>query len=533
MEQETEVAIDNAKLIEDTDLEKKWQAEQAEREAEEAKRGPEDYYILFRDLFGCTLIDYDKRCRQQDWLLGDNASYVWGYVGKLTKSQAEAVETRLGLEFWEKFLAEHEVSGNGSRTGYGFIFDFTDVPYRDKPRARDEIAQLSPNLSFLTEMDPYYLNRFWFFPEHREMWRILQALGYFPNPHDNDDDEDDDDDDDDEEEEEEEEEDYVGCSCNVLELGCHVTHWSSVQLFSLRELEYVWKHVGYCQGMDILRHTAAALKIRGTRPWELDDFTEKVTCPMCPDVTKKTFLSLIHDGTRYVSTLTLRQLMILKECVEIVKSVREVDGCEDGFENVYTDMNVMIKAFAVESAELPEYLKSTFDAITVALNDPEWDEANKDKLKAAVAKRMEQSARNSRIFKNQLRLYGINLDDHSASPSQPQSSDDQAVSSVSNNAPPTAPKAEPEQPPVVPEPVVNRANNYETSADGRWVEADDFRVNHAPKVDGQPPSNRTLQDWRLKGKKAKDGKSGCDWKGYTWVRDEYDPTIIRYWVKHE
>jgi hypothetical protein len=77
------------------------------------------------------------------------------------------------------------------------------------------------------------------------------------------------------------------------------------------------------------------------------------------------------------------------------------------------------------------------------------------------------------------------------------------------------------------------ANNYETSADCRWVEADDFRVNHAPKVNGETPSNRTLQDWRYKGQKAKDGKSGCDAKGHIWERDKFNPTIIRYKIKHE
>ena len=42
-----------------------------------------------------------------------------------------------------------------------------------------------------------------------------------------------------------------------------------------------------------------------------------------------------------------------------------------------------------------------------------------------------------------------------------------------------------------------RTKKRKISAEGRWVEADDFRVKFAPKVkDGKSPSNRTLQDWR-------------------------------------
>jgi hypothetical protein len=80
----------------------------------------------------------------------------------------------------------------------------------------------------------------------------------------------------------------------------------------------------------------------------------------------------------------------------------------------------------------------------------------------------------------------------------------------------------------------NNKNNYETSAECRWVEADEFRVKHARKVkNGQTPSNRTLQDWRSKGKKAPDSKSGTDVNGYVWEADKFDPTLIRYKIKHE
>ena len=85
-----------------------------------------DYYILFCDTEAPapTLDVYKKRCRQQDVLIADKASYVWGYAGKLTRKQAEAAELRLKLEFWERFRKDWEASGEKFETNFGFYFDF-------------------------------------------------------------------------------------------------------------------------------------------------------------------------------------------------------------------------------------------------------------------------------------------------------------------------------------------------------------------------------------------------------------------------
>jgi hypothetical protein len=386
MEQETEAAFDCVKLIKELQAETEkqqqtpeWQAqqakllaEQAEWEAQEAAREPEDYYILFRDLEDFTPIDYDKRCRQRDWLLGDKASYVWGYIGKLNYDQAEAVETRLGLEFWEKFLAERDFSGNNSRTGFGFSFDFTDVHHRDKPRARDSLAKMSPDLSFLSEVDPDYLERFWFFPEHREMWRIFNALGCSdlnPNPSDY---------------------DYIEWNGHVYELGNHVAHWSSVKLFPLRRLEDVWETVGYCQSMDILRHTAAVLIIEGTVPriWcevYVYSLAEIIDEPIFPNIAKKVFESMVKDDKKYIPSLTLRQLGVLRECVDIANSIRQAYGCEaENIENIYANKDLRTMAGRAAVALLVKKTREILRDGEVAIADPERDEASKDEILATV-----------------------------------------------------------------------------------------------------------------------------------------------------
>jgi len=67
-----------------------------------------DYYILFRDLDDPTPIDYVKRRFQEDLLIADRASYVWGYIGELNDDQIRVVRARL---IWENAKRYYE-AGN-------------------------------------------------------------------------------------------------------------------------------------------------------------------------------------------------------------------------------------------------------------------------------------------------------------------------------------------------------------------------------------------------------------------------------------
>ena len=70
----------------------------------------QDYYILFRDATVPTPLTRKERDKQREVLLGDTATYVWGYVGELGKSQAESALKRLVLEFEEKCVGKPESS---------------------------------------------------------------------------------------------------------------------------------------------------------------------------------------------------------------------------------------------------------------------------------------------------------------------------------------------------------------------------------------------------------------------------------------
>ena len=88
----------------------------------------DDYYILFRDSRNPVPIVRKEKHWQEDWLAEDDASYVWGYVGKLSDSQAER-ETLIGK------VVDFEYLAGASKGRMGRIF-----------RLRDDIVVSSTSL---------------------------------------------------------------------------------------------------------------------------------------------------------------------------------------------------------------------------------------------------------------------------------------------------------------------------------------------------------------------------------------------------
>ena len=130
-----------------------------------------DYYILFRDLDDPTSIDYTKRCWQEDLLIAEKTSYVWGYIGELNDSQIEVVRARLVWEDSKRYYEDGNSFGASGLTKYVFEIEIGAV----KPETLDFLAELSPNLAFLSSASPTH--RFWFHPESdEESMRINQAL---------------------------------------------------------------------------------------------------------------------------------------------------------------------------------------------------------------------------------------------------------------------------------------------------------------------------------------------------------------------
>jgi len=289
-----------------------------------------DYYILFRDLDDPTPIDYVKRCYQEDLLIADKTAYVWGYIGELDDSQIEVVRARLVWEDSKRHYEEGNSLGASGLTKYVFEIEIGAV----KPETLDFLAKLSPNLAFLSSASPTH--RFWFYPESdEECGRINDALLSLPDK------------------------DGSDFSWNMHELDFPKIHSSSVQSLPLNLLMEGWKRAGYCPHMDILRHTAAIQDVETTinpsipqkktwmNMWKKPEntfrpFSTKLKS-VSPKEAQKAFKSVVLDKTKYISTLTPRQLKILGEYVEIVNSIRTADGCGDkNIENIYAAMRINV-----------------------------------------------------------------------------------------------------------------------------------------------------------------------------------------------
>jgi hypothetical protein len=301
-----------------------------------------DHYILFRDTNDPTPIDYAKRLRQRDLLIGDNSSFVWGYVGELTRPQAKTVQIRFDFEFEEGFeegfKKEHNSSAASEDTGEIMIMP-------NKPGALDFLVQLSPDLEFLAHapLDQFVKIQ----PKTKEEeQRILaelmpRAAGSAPD----------------------------FCSRYVPNvLRSSKADRSFVELLPLYTLEDIWQRVGYDPNMDVLRHTAAV--------WFCETLcgsTFNSSGGGCsPEETELIFRSSIDEQ---IFQITLRQRVAMEKSVGIVNSIREAEGNKDrNLENKY---RVAVSGGAVPVPEPPPTTKR--QPKTSSATDPDPTEGKEKK----------------------------------------------------------------------------------------------------------------------------------------------------------
>ena len=113
----------------------------------------------------------------------------------------------------------------------------------------------------------------------------------------------------------------------------HKRHRSFVMLLSLETLTDIWQRFGYLSHMDLLRRTAG-IWVLETLEKNREVHTKKNHYH--PEKIKTIFESLVLDDKKYISALTLRQLVVLGKCVDIANSIRAADGCEaENIENIY------------------------------------------------------------------------------------------------------------------------------------------------------------------------------------------------------
>ena len=142
-----------------------------ERDKNESK----DYYVLFRDteVPELTDSDYEERCTQEDLLLSDKATYVWGHIGALPNIQAKFVQRSLDKQLEDEFKEKVGLSNASAPCQFGYEL----AVYYPLASILKKLSKASPNLAFLFNVQRLPLQRFWYFPEtDDESWQIRQIL---------------------------------------------------------------------------------------------------------------------------------------------------------------------------------------------------------------------------------------------------------------------------------------------------------------------------------------------------------------------
>jgi len=256
-------------------------------------------------------IDYAKRCEENDLLLADKASYVWGYVGKLTGDQARIVKNSLNSNvdkgLWLEYMSSVESSYDSKEIQFvhnpkGVI---SIVPCQ--PDALEFLAQVLPNFVFFRHVPLKHEVRI--YPESaKEKRQILAKL--------------------------------MPCSTqkrfgfilhyDAQKVESTKRHRSFVELLSSETIMKLWQRFGHSPCMNVLRRTAGA--------WIIDTFEDRSVKRGIPNHPKnvKTIFQSALDCEEYIQALTPRQRNILWTCVDIVNEIREENDPENAnFENKY------------------------------------------------------------------------------------------------------------------------------------------------------------------------------------------------------
>ena len=279
-----------------------------------------DHYILFRDTDDPAPVDYNKRCSQQDLLIGDKASYVWGYVGELTGLQAGDVRVKLDLMFEGKF---NEEAFSPPLLRWSKSGTIEVIPRL--PGALAFLKHVSSNLDFL-EHAPVNKSVKIKPKSDEESQRILEELF---------------------------------CRSTWADSGFEFTYKSNrleiqkicrsfVELLSLETLMDGWQGVGCRPDMEPLRRTAEIWVSEVLEGSKIYTSGEKLS----PEGTENIFKSSLIDPD--LTLLTLRQSQVLGRCVDVANSIRKTYGCENkNIENKYvmktdTAAPVLVPAPAME-----------------------------------------------------------------------------------------------------------------------------------------------------------------------------------------
>jgi hypothetical protein len=74
---------------------------------------------------------------------------------------------------------------------------------------------------------------------------------------------------------------------------------------------------------------------------------------------KIAFETTVRDNKKYIPSLEFPQLVVLAECIDIVNNIRNADGGEDNFDNIYASraMDVALEEMAIGAYELEKTLE--------------------------------------------------------------------------------------------------------------------------------------------------------------------------------
>jgi hypothetical protein len=288
-----------------------------------------DYFILFRDTEVPELTDSDneKRCTQEDLLLADRATYVWGHIGVLTGLCASFVQRHLDKPLEEEYKEKVEISNASAPCQFGYEI----AVYHPFATILKKLSKISPNLAFLFNVPRLPLQRFWYFPESDdESWQIRQLLesqnkqdgrGIFwhlhritiPKTHSH------------------RSEARRTHSSETLQTRTFTQpHRSFAQVLSLDTIVDGLKRVDYSTKMDVTRRAAAVWVIETSLTYEKltrPGFTRKIPSFMAtpqifldnPRDVRAAFESAIADE-KYLPTLSDRQLAILERGITLANN---------------------------------------------------------------------------------------------------------------------------------------------------------------------------------------------------------------------
>jgi hypothetical protein len=257
-----------------------------------------DYYVLFQDLSKyAQRLNHSGESEQREGK-GSVAQFLWCYIGKLTARQARGVQTKLDLEFKKKFVEEcpwymdlNELMIKGlkeSQCPYGGRI----VGRRQASSHVSQCETTKPDVVFLEYTSDQRLKML---QEKRVVARSPQGTEHF-----------------------------VVSKTKAIAPKI----WRSfVHLLPFPTLTDMWHRIGCPTDVEPLQCTALV--------WCRETFWKETISLVgekaCPEEIELVFKSSLDD-----QKMTVSQREVLKKCVDVANSVREVDGCKDmNIENKY------------------------------------------------------------------------------------------------------------------------------------------------------------------------------------------------------